>query len=137
MKRPKEAASWASSGPASHSLMKVSISASSAASVRSRCTWGAGIGSSSGGCSAGGHAGGLLGILLLAGVGEAVGDGSGLDDLPGEGEPVDDRGAEPGVGEGFRPAGERLVGGDGDRGALLSLGENLEEQFGAAPVEFH
>src|SRR5215469_17872206 len=33
--------------------------------------------------------------------------------------------------------GERFVGGDGDRGALLSLGENLEKEFGAAPVEFH
>ena len=34
-------------------------------------------------CSAGGRADGLLGVLLLAGVGEAIGDGAGLDDLPG------------------------------------------------------
>jgi hypothetical protein len=33
-----------------------------------------------------------------------VADGSGFDDLAGEGEPVDDGGAEPWVGEGFGPA---------------------------------
>jgi len=39
------------------------------------------------------------------------------------------------VGEGLGPAGERLV--RGDRGTLFSLGEYLEEQFGAAAVEVH
>ena len=50
----------------------------------------------------------------VAGVGEAVGVGAGLDDVAAEGEPVDDGGAEPGVGEGLGPAGEGLVGGDRD-----------------------
>ena len=49
---------------------------------------------------------------LGEGVREAVAGGAGLDDVPAEGEPVDDGGAQPGVGEGLGPAGERLVGGD-------------------------
>jgi hypothetical protein len=32
---------------------------------------------------------------------------------------------------------EGLVGGDGDAVLLLVLGQDLEEQFGAVPVEFH
>ena len=51
------------------------------------------------------------------------------------GEPVDDGGAESGVGEGLRPGGERLIGGDGDRGAFFSFGEDLEEELGAAAVQ--
>jgi hypothetical protein len=47
----------------------------------------------------------VFGLALC--VGESVGLGSGLDDGAAEGEPVNDRGAEPGVGEGFRPAGVR------------------------------
>src|SRR5271166_5168406 len=137
MKRPNEAPSWAWSVPPSHWLMKVSISPSSAASARSRLHLGSWHRVLLGWCSAGGRAGGLLGVLLLAGVGEAVGDGAGLDDLPSEGQPVDDRGAEPRIGEGLGPAGERLVGGDGDRRAFLPLSENLEQQFGAAAVQFH
>ena len=42
--------------------------------------------------------------LRRAGVGEAVGLGSGFDDVSAEGEPVDDRGTQPRVGEGLRPA---------------------------------
>ncbi len=61
--------------------------------------------------------------------------GAGFDDLAGEGEAVDYRGAEPGISEGFCPGGEGLVGGDGDRRAFLSFGEDLEQQFGAAAVE--
>jgi hypothetical protein len=34
------------------------------------------------------------------------------------------------------PSGERLVAGDRDRGALLEFGEDLEQQLGAAAVEF-
>ena len=45
--------------------------------------------------------------------------------------------AESEVGEGFAPAGERLVRGDRDRVLLLAFGEDLEEEFGAAAVEFH
>jgi hypothetical protein len=35
------------------------------------------------------------------------------------------------------PSGERFVGRDGDRQSLLSFGQDLEEEFGATPVEFH
>jgi hypothetical protein len=44
--------------------------------------------------------GSLLGRMPLLGLGEPVGLGAGLDDGAVEGEPVDDRGAEPGIGEG-------------------------------------
>ena len=69
-------------------------------------------------------------------MGEPVAGGAGLDDLAVEGESVDDGGAEPRVGEGLGPAGERLVGGDRDGGLLLAFGEDLEQQLGAAAVEF-
>src|SRR6516225_2394928 len=77
------------------------------------------------------------GVRGLAGPGRAqpVGVGAGLDDVGVEGEPVDDGGAEPGVGEGGGPFAEGGVGGDGDGGAFLALGEDLEQQLGAAPVE--
>jgi hypothetical protein len=32
---------------------------------------------------------------------------------------------------------ERLVGGDGDAGCLFPFGQDLEQQLGAAAVEFH
>ena len=57
------------------------------------------------------------------------------DDLAVEGEPVDDGGAESGVGGGLGPAGERLVGGDRDGRFLLPLGEDLEQQLGPAAVQ--
>jgi hypothetical protein len=44
-------------------------------------------------------------LLPLSGVGQAVGVGAGLDDVAAKGEPVDDRGAEPRVGERLGPAG--------------------------------
>src|SRR3974377_293005 len=74
---------------------------------------------------------------LVAGLGGAqpVGVGAGGDDVRVEGEPVDDGGAEPGVGEGGCPLGEGGVGRDGDGGAFFALGEDLEQQFGAAPVQ--
>ena len=68
---------------------------------------------------------------------EAVAAGAGLDDVPAEGEAVDDGGAEPGVGEGPGPAAEAVVAGDRDGGLLLPFGQDLEQQFGAALVEFH
>ena len=46
-----------------------------------------------------------------------------------EREPVDDRGGEAGVGEGLAPYRERCVGGDRYGCPLLTLGEDLEEQF--------
>ena len=61
-----------------------------------------------------GMAPGFCGLCgLLEGVGEAVGVGAGFDDGAFEGEPVDDSAADVWVGEGFRPAGEGFVGGDG------------------------
>jgi hypothetical protein len=52
-----------------------------------------------------------MGVINLSGdfaaglpcVGEAVGDGSGFDDLSVKGAPVDDGGAEARVAEGLRP----------------------------------
>ena len=44
---------------------------------------------------------GSAGSPLGAGVREPVAAGAGLDDVPSEGEPVDDGGAEPRVGEGL------------------------------------
>ena len=52
-----------------------------------------------------------------------------------EGEPVDDGGGEPGVCKRLAPFREGGVGGDGHRGPLLALGEDLEEQLGSAAVE--
>src|SRR5487761_698678 len=74
---------------------------------------------------------------LVAGPGGAqpVGVGAGLDDVGFVGELVDDRGAEPGVGEGGGPFGEGGVGGDRDGGAFLAFGEDLEQQLGAAAVQ--
>jgi len=76
-------------------------------------------------------------LPLGAGVGESVAAGPGLDDVPAEGEAVDDGGAEPGVGEGLGPVAEAVVAGDRDGGFLLALGQDLEQQFGATLVEFH
>ena len=70
------------------------------------------------------------------GVGEPVGVGAGFDDGAVVGEPVHDRGAQAGVGEGVGPPGERLVRGDRDGVLLFELGEDMEEKFGAAAVEF-
>jgi hypothetical protein len=78
-----------------------------------------------------------VGRLHATGMGEPVAGDTGFDDLAVEGETVDDGRAEPGVGEGLGPAGERLVGGDRDGGLLFAFGEGLEQQFGAAPVQFH
>ena len=71
----------------------------------------------------------------FAGVGQPVGGGAGFDDLPGEGQPVDDGRAQPWVGEGLGPRGERLVGGDRHRRAFFTFGEDLEQQLRAAPVQ--
>lgn len=70
-------------------------------------------------------------------LGCPLGLGAGLEDVAAEGEPVDDGGAESGVGEGLAPAGEGVVGGDDDGVLLLAFGEDLEEEFGAAAVELH
>lgn len=74
---------------------------------------------------------------MVEGVGEAVGVGAGFDDGSVEGQPVHYGGAETWVAEGFGPAGEGFVGGDGDGVFLFSLGEDLEEEFSASAVQFH
>src|SRR2546430_2209484 len=74
---------------------------------------------------------------VVAGLGGAqpVGVGAGGDDVRVEGEPVDDGGAQPRVGEGGCPLGEGGVGRDRDGGAFFPFGEDLEQQLGAAAVE--
>ena len=66
---------------------------------------------------------------------EPVRGGSGLEDVGPEGEPIDDCTSQARVGERLAPFGEGRVGGDRDRGSLIALGEDLEEQLGAPPVE--
>src|SRR5260370_35205336 len=66
---------------------------------------------------------------------QPVGAGAGLDDVGVVGEPVDDRGAQPRIGEGGGPLAERGVGGDRDGGFLFPFGEDLEQQLGAAAVQ--
>src|ERR1700693_312709 len=86
-----------------------------------------------------GMAGSLALSVLLggAGPGEAVGIGAGLDDVAAEGDAVDDGGAEAGVGECLGPAAERLIRRYRHACLLLPFGEHLEEELGAAAVEFH
>ena len=74
------------------------------------------------------------GSVPCAGVGESVGVGAGFDDGGVVGEAVDDRCAQAWVGEGVGPGGEGLVGRDRDGVLLLAFGEDLEQQFGTAPV---
>jgi hypothetical protein len=52
-----------------------------------------------------------------------------------EGDAVDDRGDESGLGDDVAPFAAREVAGQRQAGFLLSLGEYLEEQFAAAGVE--
>jgi hypothetical protein len=79
---------------------------------------------------------GVFGGLASAGLSKTVGVGAGLDEGRVKGEPVDDGGAEPGFGKGLGLTAEALIGGDGDAGLLLTFGQHLEEQVGAAFVEF-
>src|SRR5260221_11032501 len=78
---------------------------------------------------------GLAGLVAGPGGAQPVGVGAGLDDVRVVGEPVHGGRAQPGGGEGGAPFGEGGVGGDRDRGAFLALGEHLEQQLGAAPVQ--
>src|SRR6266511_4297662 len=61
--------------------------------------------------------------------------GAGLENVGVEGDPVHDRGDEPGVGEDGSPFAEGEVGGDRDRGAFFAFGDDLEQQFGAARLD--
>src|SRR5262249_49673559 len=74
------------------------------------------------------------GVRWFAGA-EPVGLGAGLEDVGVEGDPVDDGGNEPGVGEDGSPFAERQVRADRDRGFLVPFGDDLEQQFGAAGVD--
>src|SRR5580700_7004152 len=75
------------------------------------------------------------GVVACLGGAQPVGVGAGGDDVRVEGEPVDDGRTQPRVGEGGGPFGEGGVGRDRDGGAFLAFGEDLEQQFGAAPVQ--
>jgi hypothetical protein len=66
---------------------------------------------------------------------EPVGLGAGLEDAGVEGDPVDDGGNKPGVGEDGAPFAERQVGSDRDGGFLVAFGDDLEEQSSAAGVD--
>lgn len=70
-------------------------------------------------------------------VSESVAGGPGFEDGAVEGEAVDDRRAETWVGESLRSAAQGRVGRDRDRGFLFPFGEDLEQQYGTAAVEFH
>jgi len=52
-----------------------------------------------------------------------------------EGDAVDDRGDQSRVGEHRTPLAERKVGPDPDRRSLFAVGDDLEQQFGAARVD--
>ncbi len=83
-------------------------------------------------------AGGLAGAFAVGGGfggAESVGLGAGFDDVCVEGDSVDDRGDEAGVGEDGSPLAEGQVGPDPDGGFFVSFGDDLEEQFGAAGVD--
>src|SRR4029077_18891923 len=87
------------------------------------------------GAPPGGRLSGPGGLVAGLGGAQPVGVGAGGDDVGVEGEPVDDGGAQPRVGEGGGPFAEGGVGRDRDGGAFFAFGEDLEQQFGAAPVE--
>jgi hypothetical protein len=77
------------------------------------------------------------GFGAAGGVGGAqpVGLGAGLEDVGIEGDPVHDGGDQAGVGEDGAPFAEREVGPDRDGGSFLPLGDDLEQQLGAAVVD--
>jgi hypothetical protein len=52
-----------------------------------------------------------------------------------EGDPVDDRGDQAGVGEDGAPFAKWQVGPDRDGGSFVPFGDDLEEQLGAAGVD--
>jgi hypothetical protein len=52
-----------------------------------------------------------------------------------EGDAVDDRGDQAGVGEHRAPLAEGQVAGRRDAGAFFAFGDDLEQQFGAAGVD--
>ena len=72
----------------------------------------------------------------LLGCFEPVGVRSGADDVASERQPVDDRSCEPRVGEGVSPLAEGCVRSASNRCSFFSGSDDLEQEFGAAGVEF-
>ena len=52
-----------------------------------------------------------------------------------EGDPVDDRGDQAGIGHDGSPLAERQVAAQGDAGAFLAFGDDLEQQLGAPGID--
>ena len=71
------------------------------------------------------------------GAAEAIGIGSGFDDVGAVGDPVEQRLAQPGIGEDLGPLRERQVGGDDDRRPLGPFGDHLEQELRARVGQGH
>ena len=82
-----------------------------------------------------GSAGSFTAAGVLAGA-EPVGLGAGLEDVGVEGDPVHDRGDQARVGEHGSPLTERQIRGNGDGRFFFAFGDDLEEELGAAGVDF-
>jgi hypothetical protein len=67
-------------------------------------------------------------------MGQAVGVGSGLNDVAAESKSIDNSRTQARVGERLRPRSEAVVGGDGHAVLLFALGQHLEQQFSSATV---
>jgi hypothetical protein len=65
-------------------------------------------------------------------VAKAPGLCAGVDDVGSVGDAVDDGLREASVGEHLRPLPEWEVGGDDQAGALVALGDDLEDELGGA-----
>ena len=78
---------------------------------------------------------GLQPAGVLAGA-QPVGLGAGLEDVGVKGDPVHDRVDQPRIWEHGTPFTERKVGRDRDRRSFFAFGDDLEEQLGAAGVDF-
>ena len=69
-------------------------------------------------------------VLAADGAAEAVGLGAGLEDVRLVRDTIEQRLAQPGVGEHLGPFGEREIRRDHERGGLASLRDQLEQQLG-------
>ena len=79
--------------------------------------------------------GGGPGEGLSAAVFEAPAGVAGLDDVAVMGQPVEHGGGHLGVAEGLRPIGEGEIGGDQQRGVLVELADQMEQQLSAGLAE--
>lgn len=75
--------------------------------------------------------------IFFGGLGEteSIGDGAGLDDVRTASEPVADSDGEERVLGDLAPLEERRVAGDGDRWAVLAVGQDLRRQSSVLRVE--